>query len=99
MRAIRDRVLVKQEFTKIEKKIFLLDDEKNKNDGDRYEVVSTILGLGGECPTGELSPGDKVFINQHSEPAKAVNITKNADNTQITNHAIFYYTDIIAVDE
>ena len=94
MKAIRDRVLIEQTFTKkISTLITSLD--QSKPSADEYKVITKLLQLGGEIKDSELQIGDIIFLNNFATPQKVEKISGEVGSDKIVNHAIFSYDDII----
>ena len=91
MKAVRNNVLVKRVFTK--KTSLIIANLDGTPSADEFDIVTTIEGLGDECPKEEIKVGDVIHLNIYASPKRVEKVTK--EDKLVVNLCIYAYDDIV----
>lgn len=95
MKAIGDRLIIKQVGSKKVKKIITLD--KDKSEDEVYDSTFTITAISKTCPNPDkLKIGDKVIFGQYFSPTAGKLIEKTPE--KLEQDLLVNYTDIVGLE-
>lgn len=95
MKAVRNKVLVEQTYTKVVKSIHLLNEDKDTGDTNKWTMESKLLQLGAEVETTEIKEGDKILLSPYASCLASKEVSSE-DGIKV-RHEVYDYTDIVAI--